>query len=79
MKKQQQKTRLPMLSEKFFKALEETGKPYHQIAWEAGLSPNRLYKITSGVDRPKRNDPRIVAICEYLGMPVSDAFVQKEN
>ena len=53
------------------------GKPYHQIAWEAGISPNRFYKITAGVDRPGPEDPRMVAICKYLNIPIDDVFDEK--
>ena len=63
-----------MLSEKFFNELKQRGKPYYQLAWEAGLTPNQLYKITSGIDRPDQSDPRIVAICKHLGISVSEAF-----
>ena len=63
-----------MLSQKFFFELKQHGKPYHQLAWEAGLTPNQVYKITSGIDRPKRNDRRIAALCEYLGISVCEAF-----
>jgi len=63
-----------MLSKRFFEALKATDKPYHQIAWEAGLSPNQLYKITSGVDRPGPGDPRVIAICKYLDFPVDEVW-----
>jgi len=63
-----------MLSNKFFEKIKLTGHPIHEIAWEAGLTPNQLYKITSGIDRPKRNDLRVIKLCEYLGMHIDDAF-----
>ena len=63
-----------MLSEYFFKALKDVGKPYYWIAWEAGLTPNQLYKITSRIDRPDSNDPRVIALCKYLGISIDDAF-----
>ena len=63
-----------MLSDKFFQALRETGKPYHQVAWESGLKPYQIYKITAGIDRPEPNDSRIVALCKYLDIPIHEAF-----
>lgn len=63
-----------MLSEKFFIALSELGKPYHKIAWEAGLTPNQLYKITARIDRPGPADPRVEALCNYIGISLDDAF-----
>lgn len=62
------------LSKKFFDALQGTAKPYHQIAWDAGLKPHQLYRITSGIDRPGHGDDRIRALCQYLGMPLREAF-----
>jgi hypothetical protein len=63
-----------MLSQKFYEKLKAAGKPYHRLAWEAGISPNQLYKITAGIDRPNSDDPRILALCSYLGLPVNEAF-----
>jgi len=62
------------VSERFIQALKETGKPIHRLAWEAGLTPNQVYKITSGVDRPGQDDPRVKKLCEYLGVPIDYAF-----
>jgi len=62
------------LSEKFFGALAGSGKKYYRIAWEAGLKPNQLYKITSGIDHPDREDPRIQKLCAFLGLSIDDAF-----
>jgi hypothetical protein len=66
------------LSEKFIQALRATQKPYHRIAWESGIKPNQLYKLTSGIDRPKVNDPRIIALCNYLGLPLDEALEVSE-
>ncbi|MGD0819563.1 MAG: hypothetical protein ABSA71_02350 [Desulfomonilia bacterium] len=63
-----------MLSQKFFQKLRTTGKPLHEIAWACGLSPNRLYKITAGIDHPGPDDPRVKALCDYIGMTIEEAF-----
>jgi transcriptional regulator with XRE-family HTH domain len=63
-----------MLSKRFFQKLKDSGKPLHELAWACGLSPNRLYKITSGIDRPGPNDPRVKALCDYIGMTIEEAF-----
>jgi len=63
-----------ILSDEFFEALKNVGKPYHEIAWESNITPNQLYKITSKIDRPDSDDPRVIALCTYLGMSVDDAF-----
>jgi hypothetical protein len=62
------------LSKKFIQALRATQKPYHRIAWESGIKPNQLYKLTSGIDRPEKNDRRIIALCNYLGLPLNEAL-----
>jgi hypothetical protein len=63
-----------MLSSKFISALRNTGEPLHKVAWAAGITPGALYKITSGIDRPKRGDKRITKLCEYLGLDETDAY-----
>ncbi len=59
-----------MLSKAFLEALRNTGKPIHKIAWEAGLTPNQVYKITAGIDRPSRDDPRVEALCAFLNLDI---------
>ncbi len=63
------------LSKEFFDQLADN-RPYHQLAWRAGLTPNQLYKITSGVDRPDRFDPRIPKLAHVLGMRPEDCFTE---
>ena len=63
-----------MLSERFFKAMKETGKRIHDVAWEAGLTPGQVYKFTAGIDRPKLGDPRIEKICKHIGLNPDDAY-----
>ena len=63
-----------MISKKLIEAIQETGKPFHKVAWEAGITPNQLYKLTAGVDRPGRDDSRIKALCEYLNFPLENAI-----
>jgi hypothetical protein len=63
-----------MISKNFLNALKNSGKPYHKIAWEAGITPNQLYKITAGIDRPGPDAPRMKALCDYLGLSIEDAF-----
>ena len=68
-----------MLSQRFFEVLRGFKKPFHQIAWQAGITPNQLYKITSGIDRPGKDDLRIIKLCNYLGLKVDDAFDGKHS
>lgn len=68
-----------VLSQVFFQRLRDVGKPLYHIAWECGLSPNRVYKITSGVDRPKPDDPRIKSLCKYLNISIDEAFEPEDK
>jgi hypothetical protein len=63
-----------MLSKAFLQRIKRADKPIHQIAWDCGLTPNRLYRITAGVDRPGPNDPRVIKLCQYFNMPICEAF-----
>jgi hypothetical protein len=63
-----------MLSQKFYSALRNFGKPFHKVAWEAGITPNQLYKISSGIDRPGPNDPRIIKLSKLLKLSIAECF-----
>ncbi len=62
-----------MLSDSFLKRLRGKG-PLYKTAWAAGLTPNQVYKITSGIDRPQPGDRRIQVLLEYLGITEEEAF-----
>jgi len=71
-----------MLSKKFMEALhdaKEAGKPFHQIAWDAGVSPGMLYKISAGIDRPKPGDKRVRKLCAYLGLNEDEAYADEQE
>lgn len=71
-----------MLSEKFMDALRnarEHGQAYHQIAWAAGITPAMLYKLSSGIDHPRRGDKRIKKLSAYLGFNEEEAFVDDSD
>lgn len=68
-----------MINETITNAIKETGLPYHRIAWEAGLTPNQLYKITAGIDRPGPDDPRISKLCAYLKISTKEIFNEEKS
>ncbi len=71
-----------MVSKKFIEALisaKESGKPLHQIAWDAGVSPGMLYKISAGIDRPKPGDKRVKKLCVYLGLSEDEAYADEQG
>ncbi len=63
-----------MLTKSFLAKIRSAGLPLHKLAWEVGITPNQLYKITSGIDRPGPEDRRIAKLCEYFKLPVSEVF-----
>jgi len=70
------------LSKMFMEELarvKESGTPLHKIAWDAGITPGMLYKISAGVDRPKRGDKKIRKLCAYLGISEDEAFTDDQD
>jgi hypothetical protein len=63
-----------MVSQKFLRCIRTTGKPIYQLAHQAGVRPGCLYKITSGIDRPKFGDKRVVKVGGVLGLEPSECF-----
>lgn len=68
-----------MLSKTFIETLKKTGWPYYQLAWDAGLTPNQLYKFTSGIDRPKPGDKRVIKVAKILGLKREECFEEVEK
>jgi len=67
-----------MLSKALLTRLE-AHRPWHQLAWAAGLSPAQLYRITAGVDRPGKEDRRIKKLATYLGMTIEECFEEESK
>ncbi len=62
-----------MLSKALLKKID-AHRPFHKLAWASGLSPNQLYRITAGIDRPDRDDLRVKKLADYLGMTIEECF-----
>ncbi len=77
MKTEIKERRKAILSKAFLRKMDEN-RPFHKLAWASGLSPNQLYRITAGIDRPDRDDPRIAKLATYLGMTIDDCFEVQE-
>lgn len=63
-----------MLSKEFLRALTQSEVPLHKIAWQAGLTPNQVYRITCGIERPGPGSKKVEALCRYLGFDIEEAF-----
>lgn len=57
-----------VVSMKFKAALKLGREPMYRVAQRAGINPNILSKLMSGIECPKPNDPRIVAVGRLLGL-----------
>ena len=63
-----------MVSQKFLQSIRTSGIPIYKIAYEAGLRPGNLYKITSGIDIPTAGDKRVISVGHVLGLQPEDCF-----
>jgi len=63
-----------ILSEKFVAAIKLNDRPAYEIAWEAGVTPTVLSKLLNGIEKPKPNDPRVIAVGRMLDIPPEECF-----
>lgn len=62
------------ISQKLKAAIKLNPLPAYKIAWEAGIHPNVLSKLLCGIERPKMNDWRVIAVARVIGLSPEDAF-----
>lgn len=62
------------VSQKLIVAIKLNRKPAYKIAWDAGVNPTMLSKLINGIERPKFNDPRIIAVGRVLNIPPEECF-----
>ncbi len=74
-KKRKTKRGEVMLNPKFINELKESGVPLHRLAWESGLTPSQVYRITCGIERPEPGCRKVEALCRHLKMDPEEAFV----
>ena len=63
-----------IVSQKFIAAVKLNPRPAYEIAWEAGVNPTMLSKLLNGIERPKPDDPRVIAIGKVLNIPPDECF-----
>lgn len=68
-----------MISQKLRVAIKLSEKRAYKIAQEADLHPSTLSKLLNGIERARRNDPRVLRVGEVLGIPENECFNEKEN
>lgn len=65
---------MPSISRQFKIEVKLHEKPAYRLAMEAGINPNKLYKLMSGISQAKPNDPSVIAVGRVLGLNPSDCF-----
>ena len=65
---------MPNLSRRFKIEVKLNEKPAYRLAQLAGINPNDLYKLMSGISQPKSNDQRIVKVGKLLGLSPKECF-----
>ncbi len=62
------------LSRRFKIEVKLNERPAYRLAQLAGVNPNDLYKLMSGIAKVKHGDPRIIAVGKVLGLDNADCF-----
>ena len=62
------------LSRRFKIEVKLNEKPAYRLAQLAGINPNDLYKLMSGISQPKPNDQRVIKVGEVVGLSPSECF-----
>jgi hypothetical protein len=68
-----------VVSQKLIVAIKLSSKPAYKIAWSTGINPTMLSRLINGIEKPKPNDPRVLAIGKVLGIPENDCFQEEAN
>ncbi len=63
-----------VVSKKLIAAVKLSPEPAYKIAWAAGVNPTMLSKLINGIERPKPNDPRVVAVGQILDIPAAECL-----
>lgn len=63
-----------IVSQKLIAAIKLDKRRAYQIAWAAGVNPTMLSKLLNGIERPRPNDRRIIAVGEIVGIPQEECF-----
>jgi len=68
-----------MVSQRLKNAVKLSPKRAYVIAHEASLHPTVLSRLLCGIEIPKFNDARVIAIGKVLGLGPSDCFETGEE
>jgi hypothetical protein len=63
-----------MISKKLRAAVKLANEPAYKIAQRASVQPAVLSRLMCGIDLPKPNDPRLIAVGKVLGLQPWECF-----
>lgn len=67
------------VSKNLWQAIKLADRPAYAIAHESGLSASMLTTLICGIERIKKDDPRIIRVGKTLGIPARDCFSLEEE
>ena len=68
-----------MISKKLQETIKLSNMKSYQIAHKAGLHYSTLSRLINGIDKVKRDDPRVIAVGRVLGIPPNGCFEKAEQ
>lgn len=66
------------LSEEFLKRLRLNNIRMYKIAQMAGIHHTTLSRIINGIERIKKNDPRVIRVGHVLGLKPNECFEEEQ-
>jgi len=63
-----------MISGKLKEAVKLSSMKSYEIAHAANLHPSTLSRIMCGIERVKDGDPRVLRVCQVLGLKPEDCL-----
>jgi hypothetical protein len=67
------------LSAKAVVAIKLSQRRQYQLAQSAGLHPSTLSKLINGIERVKKDDPKVLRLAEVLGIPSQEMIDEDAN
>ena len=68
-----------IVSQKLISAIKLSPVPAYKIAWAAGINPTMLSKLINGIERPRPNDQRILAVGRVLNLLPEECFENEQQ
>ncbi len=66
-----------MLSRELITRIKLDTRPAYRIAQQADIHPTTLSKLMNGIEVPKPDDPRVLAVGRVVGLKKNEVFEKK--